>query len=690
MADRKMRRLLDDKHAELMRFITRYDDDCYEGRKRAQRDRDYYDGDQWTDEERRVLEKRGQPIITVNKIAPKLNYLLGYEIRTRIDPKAFPRTPVHEDEANAITDALRFVCDKEGFDYIRSDATEDLLIEGVGGIHLEPEIDGDEVDIRMSYVPWERIFYDPRSARADFADAKYVGIFTLWDFDDACADATYGQHKALLEESLAGADEDESFGSRPNSKQWADATNKRIRIVEVYWREGGKWMVAHFTRAGFLVTPREVPLRDEKGRSWCPLILTSAFVARAHNRINERYGVARNMISLQDEVNKRRSKSLHLLNMRQVIAEQGVTQDPMTLQAELAKPDGIAMVAADALKSGRIQINNTTDLAQGQLQMLQEAKVELDAVGPEAPVIGGDRRTMSGRAIIARQQMGAMELEPVFDNLRAWQKRVFRGIWRMIRQFWPEERWVRVRDDNERTGWRFVALNQRMTRAQRMQDLMGKGMQFAAAVNSIGLQPVDVQRLMQMATQAAQQQAQQFAPMLQAQGQQMPPQMVEQLTMQALMQAPEMSQEVLLNDVGCLDVDIILDAVPDTTIIQQEEFAELADFAQSQPGVIPPQVLIQASGLRNKRELLAMLEKKPDPIQQQMVQLQLQQLAATIERTKAQAADEQASAQERLASIGKVQAEAENQQAQAMEHAANAGEKSGPTPTGPVGPMGVM
>ena len=48
-----------------------------------------------------------------------------------MQPKAYPRTPKHEQEADSVTDAVRFACDQSRFDVVRMDAAEHLFIEGV-------------------------------------------------------------------------------------------------------------------------------------------------------------------------------------------------------------------------------------------------------------------------------------------------------------------------------------------------------------------------------------------------------------------------------------------------------------------------------------------------------------------------------------------------------------------------------
>ena len=80
-----------------------------ESDEESERDRDYYDGKQLTDEEEAVLAARGQPVVVFNRIKPKIDSLLGFERKLRADPRAYPRTPKHEQDAESVTDAIRYV-----------------------------------------------------------------------------------------------------------------------------------------------------------------------------------------------------------------------------------------------------------------------------------------------------------------------------------------------------------------------------------------------------------------------------------------------------------------------------------------------------------------------------------------------------------------------------------------------------
>ena len=93
----------------VVRYFEESDTNSIESRYLSERDRDYYDSKQWTADEEAEMERRSQPIITINRIKPKVDFLLGMERSQRTAPKAFPRTPVHEDASEAATDGLEIL-----------------------------------------------------------------------------------------------------------------------------------------------------------------------------------------------------------------------------------------------------------------------------------------------------------------------------------------------------------------------------------------------------------------------------------------------------------------------------------------------------------------------------------------------------------------------------------------------------
>ena len=149
-----------------------------DGRREAEKARDYYDGRQLTAEELKALKSRKQPPVIENLIQPKVDYLCGLERQTRTDPKAYPRTAAHEDDANAVTDALRYVADDQRVDIKRSAVFQNMLVEGYGGIEVIAKRVRNAIDPVLLHISWDRLFYDPHSCKPDFSDAEYLGFIT--------------------------------------------------------------------------------------------------------------------------------------------------------------------------------------------------------------------------------------------------------------------------------------------------------------------------------------------------------------------------------------------------------------------------------------------------------------------------------------------------------------------------------
>jgi hypothetical protein len=575
-----------DDEDNLARLITWFDDaeEATEtARKHSERDRDYYDGKQFTSAELKILKDRGQPDIVINRIKPKVDFLMGYEASNRTDPRAFPRTPQDEGAAEAATDALRFVKDKTDLDQLFSNTWENLMIEGLGGIELTVEQGRDgNMEIMPIRWDWDRLFYDPHSRRHDFSDARYLGG-VLW-MDEEEAREKWPEKADVIDLTVGESSFSSTYDDRPDrwvSRSSSAGGRKRVRIVQMYYKEAGAWHHCTFTRGGKLESVA-VPFVDQNGDSWCPLILASAYIDRANNR----YGLVRVMIGVQDEINKRRSKALHRLTMRQAIMEEGAVDDADRVKAELAKPDGLIKVNPGM----RFELLEAGDKFVAELQLLQEAKNEIELMGPNAAMLGKDAGAPSGKAIQVNQQSGQTEIALLMDRHRHLKKRTYQRIWDLIRQYKTQEWWVRVTDDEKNV--KFVGINRPVTAKE----------ELAKRIQATG-GPED-----QIAQQLQQ---------------------IEQLAQQD----PSLSEVVRVeNNPTEMFMDITIEEVPDVASVQEEQFAQLTALA---PAVVfPPQVYIEASSLRNKKRLLEVMNGKE---QQDPVQAELQKIMAEQALKKTQA-----------------------------------------------------
>lgn len=598
-------------HHKLATMVRTAADMTETARQQSERARDYYDGHQWTAEEVAELKKRKQPVITINRIQRKVDAMIGIEQRGRTDPRAMPRTPQDEQAADIATKALVFVDESTRFDQARSLAFENMIIEGYGGVEIVVEQRRGKVEVALNRLRWEEIFFDPHSREKDFSDAMFVGVQKWMSLDTALEQ--WGE--AWLERQDEGTDPEEAMASletilstnseagtgttyedRPNgdaSFQWVDERQRRVRVAQMYYRRAGAWYFAVIGGGGQIINEPSAYL-DEDGNPCCPMVLMTAYI----DRENRRYGMVPTLFSTQDEINKRRSKILHQLNSRQTWGLAGAV-DVARMKIEKSRPDGHIEIAPEYadLMAGRLPFGDMqiTDQTMGQFNLLTEAKAEIDMMGPNASLLGQLSGQHSGRAIMAQQQAGFAELAPIYDSLRDWTLRCYRQMWSRIRQFWTDERYIRITDEMQAP-------------------------QFIAVNHVVGMQPA------------------------------MDPQ-TGQIVMQPVME----------NGLADLDVDIVIEEAPDMVSLRQEQFEQLTQMAQA--GIpIPPDLIVEVSGLRDKRKVLESMKA----MQQQAAQAQQMQMDMEAGKVQADVGAKQAKAQRDQVEAAKTAAEIPGAQAQSQ------------------------
>lgn len=578
-----------------------------EFRLRAELRRDYYDGKQWSSEEAQILRDRKQAPIVINRIAPKVDFLIGLEQQSRTDPKAYPRTPKHEQGAEAATDALRYLEEINNLDALFSDGFSDVCVEGIEAYLVNVEKKRGKAMPTVQRIPWDRFYYDPRSRLPDFSDARFLGL-TVWMGKKAAKRLFKGKDDEIDSWCSDGANSPWEANSDRPEVVWWDESQKRVRINQHYYRDEStdEWMVCYFAGSLELVAAKKCLYVDEDGEADCPIKARSVFVTRE----NERYGLVDRLIGIQDEINHRRSKALHMLSATRTWSQKGVFESKQDVIDELRKSTG-HVEAAGVFGQDWGLIPNS-ELAQGQLLLMQDAKQEIDAVGANAALAGKDDRALSGRALQQRSQAGTTELGPVFDAHRSVKLEVYRALWMRVRQFWTEETWIRVTDDERNI--RFVGLNRPVTHGEKLEKS--------------GVSPINPND-------------------------------------PALKYVVEKE-----NAVETMDVDIIIEDAPDTIAIQQEQFEVIAQLAQAQPqNPALFEMVVELSSIRNKTKVLERLKGGSNPEQQQAMQ---QQMAMQQEAAQAKIQRDKAAAIKDVSAAAKNNADAAATHGQTMLGAAEA------------------
>lgn len=552
-------------HAKLKKEYLAYLENKNEEIKEQQNARRYYHGAQWTDKQIKAFNERKQPVVTYNRIGRKINAVVGLLERQKQDPRGFPRTPKHEEGADIATAVLRYVCDQQDWAAKSPICGLNGAVDGLAGVEIMLE-QGDVGDVEVGFevVDPSGFFYDPRSLKMDFSDARYMGI-GKWADVEATIDIFPDKEQEIRDSVETGSD----LTSNPDSdnKWFSDGEGqRRIRIVDHWYIKAGEWHWCIYTGSTILAEGKSY-LVDEKDKTTCKYIMYSANV----DQDGDRYGFVRNMRSSQDEINQRRSKGLHILNSRRVIIADNTGADVEKVRREAARPDGVITYPSG---SDQPQFDDGAKSAelQGQIAFLEDAKSEIENYGFNPALMGQGVDKLSGRAMQIQQQAGIAELGPYLLAFKGWKLRVYRAIWSAVQKHWTGERWIRVTDDEQVA--QFFAINQ-----------MG----------------VD----------------------------------------------PQTGQPALVNALGALDVDIIIDEGPDTITMQLDAYDTLTAMAQS-GAPIPPKVLIKLSPLdgKTKKDINDIFDEEakaasqPDPVAMAGAQAEIaeKQASATLKQAQAQKA----------------------------------------------------
>lgn len=526
-------------HDTYRRMFTEAMDMNQSARARGLNCEQYYHKKQLTPTEIQALNNRRQPTTQINRVRAAVNGTLGVLVQGETDPRAWPRNPDDEDSADVATKTLRYIADYNDFDDLRVKAARDYLIQTAAAVIVE--VDENHRVVAEKINP-EEFFYDPRSKREDFKDARYLGV-AKWVYADD-ASQLYPQAKEGIEQAIDTAPMpiDLALEDRPvGTQQWVDRRRRRLLIVEMYHREGGQWIKCVFHAGGILEQAPSAYLDSDK-KPACPIVAQSCYV----DDENIRYGVVFDMLDLQDEINKRRSKALHLLTMRQIrvspsastVAGTTGQSDPGAIRNEAAKPDGVFIG-----ESGEVEVLPTNDMQAANFQMMLETKGEMDrTAAPNPALLGRQGEGQSGRALNMRQEAGLAELAIVFGGIEAWERRVYRQMWDTARQYWTAPDYIRVTDDEGSP--QFIGINQPVM--GQPQVMMGPN-------------------------------------------------------------GPQIMPTILgyENALAEMDVDITLDSVPDTATLQQEQFAILSELAKLYgPQEVPFDDMLMLSSITDKQKIL--------------------------------------------------------------------------------------
>lgn len=433
---------------------------------------DYYDGNQITPEMAEELERRGQPSLVHNLIAPTIDGVLGLEVKTRTDAKLV----ADDDEGLPVIDAMNQELHEAArismTDRACADAFAGMIKSGIDWV----EVTRDEDPFRYPYVVQQvhrnEMWWDWHSKRLDLEDCRWL-MRRRWLDEDTVIQA-FPKHRELIKAvagNWQGWDQFQEyqslqsgsalvdahaveFNSGINRNDWWDSDRKRALVYEVYYRvwdrkpvlkgQNGQVVlydktndlhnaaiasgavtvqVSNFSRMrmAYFVGPHKLSDTDSPHpHNKFPYV---PFFGYREDKSSIPYGLVRRMLSPQDEINHRRNKLTWLLNLKRVIKDNDalMNMSDERLMDELHRADGV--INLDPNRRNRdgnaFRVELDSGIAAQQFQVLQGAQKEIqDVAGVYSAFLGQESGATSGVAIDSLVEQGTVTLSKLLDNYK--------------------------------------------------------------------------------------------------------------------------------------------------------------------------------------------------------------------------------------------------------------------------------
>jgi hypothetical protein len=425
---------------KLRKMFMHYANNCAKHRDDAFRDRRYFDGEQISDAWKKFCDDNDLPIVPINQIKDNIAAHVGLIATQQTEIRAVSRTYAGASAADTATKLIRYAIDAGEIDRKFRESSEEFFIEGIGAMLIECDAE----NIYATQIDFRDFIYDPNSRRSDFSDARWLG-FSRWlpakdieeDYPEAYARiAPSGDHADFYSLDIATGFDKDTVNDQP---VWTKGT-EMVRVVEMYYLEGGQWMNVVWCHKGVLDHGPSQYMTD-RGVSRCPIIAEACNTMAAPDAKNQRYGEVRNLVYSQDDYNARRATALKFMMSKsiQMMDPNAQAVDAATLREEAGKRIVI-------LPPG-YQMQDQSVTAE-QVQVMQMAGAEIQRLSPAAAVTGANLPDdASGRSRQFAAAGGRLSLTPILSRVQDWRENIYRSVWYCVNQYWHAQMEVRISGD---------------------------------------------------------------------------------------------------------------------------------------------------------------------------------------------------------------------------------------------------
>lgn len=236
----------------------------------------FFAGDQWDPKDKALLDAVKRPALTINKILSTIGNVLGDQINNRAEISFRPRSGANPDTADALGKVFRQISDDQQLNWKRSEMFEDGVIGSRGFLDVRIEYDHNmQGYVALENVNPKNVIIDPDAEEYD--PDKWGEVFTTkWCTADDIAVMYTKEDAELLRNKDRSAfpygfdsisAERDRFGNSqyPTYQGGLDASNvlRNVRIIDRQYRQ--------LDRQKFFLAPqtgdmREIPLEFDRNR----------------------------------------------------------------------------------------------------------------------------------------------------------------------------------------------------------------------------------------------------------------------------------------------------------------------------------------------------------------------------------------------------------------------------------------
>lgn len=463
-------------------------------RKDAREDFGFYSGDQWSEQDQRVLREQNRPSMTFNRIAPLVNAVTGSEINNRCEVRYIPRE-IGDAEANEVlTAAAEWFRDEAGAEDEESDAFQDAVICGMGWtetrLDFEDEPDGAP---RIERIDPLEMGWDCNAVKSNLEDARRIWRVREVSYEEA-VDLTGERDRSKLDarwirdldDSPQPHDQDEADEYSGTQDEFVESYGrKKCLLVEIRWFEKQTYYRGPDMQTGEVreYDERQVQLIRKQLPDFPVVRQTRKVVRRAFlggevigepdspmvppglfgwecitgyrdKKAGTFYGLVKTAKDPQRWSNKFFSQVMYLLNSQSkggVMAERGAFEDDVAAENSWTRADSITYLQRGALSGERpkVQPKPVAQLPTGFFALFAEAKEAInDVTGLSMEFLGMREAQQAGVLEYQRRQSSLNLLASIFNALRRYRKRQGRVMLFLIQEHLADGRLVRIVGDS--------------------------------------------------------------------------------------------------------------------------------------------------------------------------------------------------------------------------------------------------